>query len=94
MMGILVAVQGFTIGHPGTDAPFVVIGPDGKPHKVGGWGQQAMTEVSAALTTLGAASQIQDSAMQGRVFDVVQAMLKPHMAYLEQAAQSKQAAAQ
>jgi len=95
-MGIFVAVasQGFAIGHPGTDAPFIWIGPDGKPHRVGGWGQQAMAEVGAALATLNAASQIPDRAMQGQVFDVVQAMLKPHMAYLEKAGQPKRVSAQ
>ena len=35
--------------------------------------------------TLGAAAQITDRAIQEKVLDSVQAMLKPHMEYLEAA---------
>jgi hypothetical protein len=84
-MTILVALQGFTLGNPGSDAGYWVIGPDGRPHRVGGWGIREMTEVGTALMTLGAAARITDRAIQTKVLDNVQAMLKPHMEYLASA---------
>ena len=84
-MTILVALQGFTLGNPGSDAGYWFIGPDGRPHRVGNWGAKEMAEVGAAMMTLGAAARIADNTMQARVLDTVQAMLKPHMAYLESA---------
>jgi hypothetical protein len=84
-MTILVAMKGFTIGNPGSDAGYWVIGADGPPHRVGGWGVREMAEVGAAFMTLGAAAQISDRTIQAKVLDSVQAMLKPHMEYLEAA---------
>ncbi|MEN0076705.1 MAG: hypothetical protein AAGC69_20140 [Paracraurococcus sp.] len=86
-MTILVALKGFAFGPVGSDAGYWVIGTDGRPHHVGGWGEREKAEVGAALATLGAAAQVTDRAMQARLLDTVQAMLKPHMGYLQSAGQ-------
>lgn len=78
------SANGIIIGPVGSDAGYVVVGPDGF-HHVGGWGPEAMAEVTAAVTVLSAASQVANTSVQTRMLDTAHSMLKPHMEYLERA---------
>lgn len=46
------------LGNPGSDAGYWVIGPDGKLHHVGGWGPEALAEVSASLNIIREATRL------------------------------------
>lgn len=83
-MPALISSRGIIIGPVGSDAGYWVLGPGGF-HRVGGWGQEAMAEVTAAVSVLAAASQVGNRAVQSRMLDVAQAMLKPHMEYIDKA---------
>lgn len=83
-MPAIISSRGIIIGPVGTDGGYVVIGPNG-PHRVGGWGREAMAEVTAAVTVLGAATQVTNHGVQSRMLDMAHAMLKPHMEYLDKA---------
>ena len=83
-MPAIMSSRGIIIGPVGSDAGYWVLGPNGF-HHVGGWGHEAMAEVTAVMTILGAASQIKTPDVQSRMLNLAQAMLKPHMEYLDKA---------
>jgi hypothetical protein len=51
-------VNFIVIGNRGGDAGYTVIGPDGKPHHVGGWGPEALAEVAASLNIIREATHL------------------------------------
>lgn len=83
-MPAIISPRGLIIGPVGSDAGYWVLGPNGF-HHVGGWGHEAMAEVTAAVTVLGAASQVKARGIQSQMLDLAQTMLKPHMEYLDKA---------
>ncbi len=83
-MPAIISSRGIIIGPVGSDAGYWVLGPNGF-HHVGGWGREAMAEVTAAVTVLGAASQVANRGVQSRMLDMAHATLKPHMEYLDKA---------
>jgi len=46
------------IGNIGSDAGYWYIGPDGKWHHVGGWGVEAIADVTRALSILSEVSRL------------------------------------
>ena len=83
-MPALMTSRGIIVGPIGSDAGYWVLGPNGF-HRVGGWGREAMAEVTAAVTVLSAASQVTNRGVQSRMLEVAQSALKPHMDYLNKA---------
>ena len=55
------------LGGYGSDAGYWYIGADGKVHHVGGWGPEAVSEVSRAISILGEATQLKNSALSEAV---------------------------
>jgi len=83
-MPAIFSSRGIIIGPVGSDAGYWILGPNGLQH-VGGWGREAMAEVTSAVAVLGAASQVANPSVQGRMLDLAHSMLKPHMEYLDKA---------
>jgi hypothetical protein len=55
------------LGGYGSDAGYSYIGADGKVHHVGGWGPEAVLEVSRAISILGEATQLKTPALSEAV---------------------------
>jgi hypothetical protein len=64
------------IGHIGSDAGGWYIGPDGKIHRVPGWGVDQLADVSRALTGLRQIAQIKNAAVAERAVSGLVDMLK------------------
>ncbi len=83
-MAAIMSSRGFIVGPVGSDAGYWVFGPNGF-HREGGWGQEAMLEVSAAIAVVSAASQVKTRGVQTQMLDLAHSMLKPHMEYVGRA---------
>ena len=83
-MPALITSHGLIVGPIGSDAGYIVIGPNG-PHRVPGWNPEAAAQVTAAIRVIEAASQIKTGAVQTRMMEAAQTMLKPQMEYIEKA---------
>jgi hypothetical protein len=71
------------IGHIGSDAGFIIIGPDGKITRVPGWQPEAMAEVTHALNVVAEAAQLKTPelahATMKAAMDFVQKELNQHV---------------